>query len=61
MKTITTKEGVTGFAVTLKKTVEVTATEKSSHKTGSKRMVPEHMVAHLLKKGMIEAPKKPKE
>lgn len=45
------------------KTVEVTATEKSAHKTGSKRLVPAHMVDHLLKKGMIVDPnaKKAKE
>ena len=43
--------------MSLKKTVEVTASEKSNHKTGSKRKVPEHMVEHLLKKGMIEDPK----
>lgn len=47
--------------VSIRKTVEVTASEKSNHKTGSKRLVPEHMVEHLLKKGMIESTKKAKE
>lgn len=39
------------------KTVDVVATEKSHHPTGKVHKVPEHMVAHLLKKGMIEKPK----
>jgi len=45
--------------VHLKKKVPVVATEKHPGKTGSTRMVPEHMVEHLLKKGMIEDPNKP--
>lgn len=61
MKVITTKDGQKGLALDLKKTVEVTVTDKHPcGKPGSKRMVPEHMVAHLLKKGMIEEQKKSK-
>jgi hypothetical protein len=41
-----------------RKKVEVIATEKHPAKTGSTLLVPEHMVPHLLKKGMIEDPKK---
>lgn len=59
MKEVTTSEGKKGIILNLrKKSVEVTATEKSGFKTGSKRMVLEHMVPHLLKKGMIEDPNK---
>ncbi len=47
--------------ISLKKTVEVTATAKNHRKTGTKYLVPEHMVEHLLKKGMIEPVKKAKE
>jgi hypothetical protein len=41
-----------------RKKVEVIATEKHPAKTGSVILVPEHMVPHLLKNGMIEDPKK---
>jgi hypothetical protein len=58
-KIVTTKEGITGLAIDLrKKTVEVIATEKSSHKTGSKRLVLASQVENLLKRGMIEPEKK---
>ena len=40
-----------------RKKVEVTATEKHPAGKGSKRQVPEHMVDHLVKKGMIVDPK----
>lgn len=45
----------------IRKTVEVTTTDKSASGGGKKKMVPEHMVAHLLKKGIILDPKKVKE
>jgi len=46
------------IAIDPRKKVEVVAT--AAHpcgKPGSVRLVPEHMVKHLLKKGMIEKPK----
>lgn len=54
MKLNEAKSDPTVKVVSTAKTVEVVATETSHHKTGSKRLVPAHMVAHLLKKGMIE-------
>jgi len=49
--------------ISTKKAVEVKITEKHpAHKRGkTTAFVPAHMVEHLAKKGMIEAPKKPKE
>jgi hypothetical protein len=58
MKIIETKDGVKGIAVNLRTRVEVTTTEKHPVGAGKKRQVPEHMVGHLLKKGMIEDPAK---
>jgi hypothetical protein len=61
MKLSEAKTDPTIKLLSLKKTVEVVATEKHPAPTGSVRKVPEHMVEHLLRKGMIEDPKaKPK-
>lgn len=60
-KFVTNEAGITGRPVTLQKTVEVIATEKSAHKTGSKRMVSEIQAPNLLKRGMIEDYTKKKE
>ena len=53
-KFVTNEAGITGRPVTLTKTVEVIATEKSNHKTGSKRLVSEIQAVNLLKRGMVE-------
>ena len=54
MKIIEAKSDSNIKIVSLKKTVEVVATAKSGHKTGSKRKVSELQAENLLKRGMIE-------
>ncbi len=44
--------------ITTAKKAEVTTTAKHPAGPGKKKMVPEHMVSHLAKKGMIETSKK---
>ena len=44
--------------INTRKKVEIIAGEKHPAQTGSKRMIPEHMVEHLKAKGMIDDGKK---
>jgi hypothetical protein len=58
MKLTEAKSDSTMQVTSTAKTDEVTSTEANYRKAGTKYKVPARMVAHLLKKGMIENPDK---